>query len=97
MKLALAVILVLAHAHAGSAVAADVESKACVGAVRRDVDELSKRFMLLGAKGIIVAASCDTKGNLSELTIQRPRDKRVTRWKPQDGLTALIDRTMKGE
>jgi hypothetical protein len=81
----------------GSALAQGAKDEACVGAVKQDVEQLAKRFAKIGAKGVIVGASCNARGNLSAITIHRPKDNRITRWKPRDGLTALFDRVMTGE
>ncbi len=73
------------------------KNEPCTGFVKQDTEELAKRFVKLGAKGVIVGASCNARGNLSVITIHRPKDNRITRWKPKDGLAALIDRVMTGE
>ena len=92
MKLALAVIMAVALA--GAAVAQEAKNDPCPAAVKQDVEELAKRFVRLGAKGTIVGATCNVRGNLSVLTIHRKSDDKTTRWKPKDGLAALIDRVM---
>ena len=81
----------------GAALAQDAKNEPCAGPVKRDVEELGKRFAKLGAKGVIVGASCNARGNLAVITIHRPKDNRITRWKPRDGLTALFDHVMTGE
>jgi len=81
----------------GSALAQGTKDEACAGPVKQDVQELAKRFAKLGAKGVIIGASCNARGNLSAITIHRPKDNRITRWKPREGLTALFDRVMTGE
>ena len=87
----------LAVALAIPAVARAAKGEACPEFVKQDMDDLGKRFVKLGAKGRIVAVTCNERGNLSELTIQRPSDNHITRWKPRDGLTALVDRVMAGQ
>ena len=82
---------------AGPAALHAAKGESCPEFVRQDLDDLGKRFVKLGAKGRIVAITCNTRGNLSEVTIQRPSDNHVTRWKPRDGLTALVDRVMAGQ
>ena len=81
----------------GAALAQGAKDEACVGPIKEDVEQLAKRFAKLGAKGVILGASCNARGNLSAITIHRPKDNRITRWKPRDGLTALFDRVMTGE
>jgi hypothetical protein len=81
----------------GPALAQSAKDETCVGPVKQDVEQLAKRFAKLGAKGVIIGASCNARGNLSAITIHRPKDNRITRWKPRDGLTALFDRVMTGE
>ncbi len=92
MKLVLAVIVAVALT--GSAIAEEAKSDPCPAAVKQDIEELAKRFVRLGAKGAIVGATCNVRGNLSVVTIHRKSDDRITRWKPKDGLAALIDRVM---
>jgi hypothetical protein len=82
---------------ASPALGQEVKGEPCTGFVKQDTEELAKRFAKLGAKGVIVGASCNARGNLSVITIHRPKDNRITRWKPKDGLAALIDRVMAGE
>jgi len=79
------------------AAARAAKGASCPEFVRQDMDDLDKRFVKLGAKGRIVAVTCNERGNLSELTIQRLSDNHITRWKPRDGLTALVDRVMAGQ
>lgn len=94
----LAILTVISIATLASpAFGGEIKGESCTGFVKRDTDELAKRFVKLGAKGVIVSASCNARGNLSVLTIHRPSDNRTTRWKPKDGLAALIDRVMTGE
>ena len=94
--LALAVAAVLG---VGSLAAAADETTGlpCEGAVKQDIDELAKRFTRIGAKGAIVEARCNARGNLSRLTIYRASDKRTTHWKPREGLAVLFDRVMAGQ
>jgi hypothetical protein len=95
MKFALAVTMAVALA--GPAVAEETKGEPCTGVVKQDIEALAKRFVRLGAKGTIIGATCNARGNLSVLTIHRKSDNHITRWKPKDGLTALIDRVMAGE
>jgi hypothetical protein len=81
----------------GPALGQGAKDEACVGPVKQDVEQLANRFAKIGAKGVIIGASCNARGNLSAITIHRPKDNRITRWKPRDGLTALFDRVMTGE
>ena len=89
--------LVAAAASTDPAFAQETKAEPCTGFVKHDIEELAKRFVKLRAKGVIVDASCNARGNLSVITIHRPSDNRITRWKPKDGLAALFDRVMAGE
>ena len=81
----------------GPALGQGAKDEPCAGPIKQDVEQLAKRFAKIGAKGAIIGASCNARGNLSAITIHRPKDNRITRWKPREGLTALFDRVMTGE
>lgn len=69
----------------------------CPKDVTREVEKLNRDYILLGAKAVAQANTCDERGRLQELVFVRTSHQKVVRWRQGDGNDALTRAVLFGE
>lgn len=70
---------------------------ACPGSMMREIDDMNRLYLEAGRRyAVVLAATCDERGRVTELLLQRQRDGKKFVWKADDGPARLARIILRG-